>query len=585
MAHSVPHLFFHNVDTLSNRIACSEKIDGEWISHTWQSLQKDTRKISASLQAIGVKPGERVAIISNSQLKWTLSDLAISCVGGVTVPIYQSTLPNDCAYILNDAQVSVVFVENAEQEEKISKIKGQVTTLRDVVSFEADHWEQFLQKGEELLAQGGNPFAAVDNVLESDLATIVYTSGTTGHPKGAMLTHGNLLYEAQAIEKLGLLSEDDTQLLFLPLAHIFAKILQIAWLKTGHKLAYAESIEKVVDNMAEVQPTIMAAVPRIYEKVHAKVVSNAISGSLVKSKLAKWAFNEEALATKYEINGNPSQSLAWLIAQKLVFSKISDYLKEKFGGKLRFFISGGAPLSEEINYFFKHAGITICEGYGLTETSAATCINIPSQFKMGTVGKPLPGTEIKIASDGEILIRGKGVFKGYWNREEATKKVLNEEGWFHSGDIGQLTDQGFLKITDRKKDIIVTAGGKNVAPQKIENLLKSMCSLVSQVVVHGDKRKYLTALITLDEAALLPWAKARKLKGDYEKLCEHERVNFLLKHILGKMKDKLASHEQIKKFKVLSKDFCIGEELTPTLKVKRSFCNEKYTSELEGMYS
>ena len=540
---------------------------------------------------MGVKPGDRVAILSGSQRKWTIADLGILFAGAATVPIYQTTIASDAAYILKDSGCEIVFLADTSQFEKIATIRSQLPELRQIIVMDEGidsndaallTWDGLCEKGKAHLNSMGT--IDISNICEGDLATLVYTSGTTGDPKGVSLSHANLLYEANAIEKLGLLHTDDVQLLFLPLAHIFAKILQIAWVRTGHKLIYAESIEKVVENMAEVRPTIMAAVPRIYEKVHAKVVSQALSGSFLKAKIAKWAFKEEARVGKRAAAGKVDHGLGWKIAKKLVFDKVGAGLKEKFGGRLRFFVSGGAPLSQEIAYFFMHAGITICEGYGLTETSAATCINLPAKPKLGTVGKPVPGTEIEIAPDGEILIRGPGVFKGYWKKEAETREALDDDGWFRTGDIGLLDGEGFLRITDRKKDIIVTAGGKNIAPQKLENMIKARCSLVSQVVVHGDKRKFLCALIAIDEAALVPWANARKLRGEYATLCKSERVRALVTHILGQMNKNLASYEQIKKFEVLDRDFVIGDELTPTLKVKRSHCDKKYAEIFEGMY-
>lgn len=591
MTSSVPHLFLETCEQLANNVAMSEKILGSWQESTWAALREKVENCAAGLLKLGVQPGDRVAILSGSSSKWSIADLGILFSQAATVPIYQTTIASDAAYILKDSGCQVIFVEDEAQCDKIAGIQANLPELKQIIVMGKQPgettegligWDDLISRGKSHLSKIGA--IELSGISEGDLATLVYTSGTTGAPKGVCLTHANLLYEANAIEKLGLLHADDVQLLFLPLAHIFAKILQIAWIRTGHKLVYAESIEKVVDNMGEVRPTIMAAVPRIYEKVHAKVISNALSGSFLKAKIAKWALAEEAAVAKREAIGKSEHGFAWGMAKKLVFDKIGIGLNEKFGGRLRFFVSGGAPLSQEIAYFFRHAGVTICEGYGLTETSAATCINLPRDMKLGTVGKAVPGTEIKIEQDGEILIRGPGVFEGYWNKEDETKEALSGDGWFRTGDIGKLDDKGFLKITDRKKDIIVTAGGKNIAPQKLENMLKARCSLVSQVVVHGDKRKFLSAMITIDEAALMPWAKARKLQGDYPTICKSDRVRGLLKHILGQMNKNLASYEQVKKFEVLDQDFTIGDELTPTLKVKRSHCDKKYADIFERMY-
>ena len=324
------------------------------------------------------------------------------------------------------------------------------------------------------------------------------------------------------------------------------------WFKSAHVMSFAEAIDKVVENMGEVRPTFMASVPRIFEKVHAKVVGGASSAPGIKGKLARWALAKGEEAAQQSLRGETPGGLGWALAQKLVISKIEVKLKELFGGRLRFFVSGGAPLSPDIAYFFKQANVTILEGYGLTETSAATCVNNPGEERLGTVGNPLPGTEVKIAEDGEILIRGRGVFKGYWNREEATAEAMTEDGWFRSGDIGVIED-GYVRITDRKKDIIVTAGGKNIAPQNIENLVKSKCPLISQVVIHGDKRKFLSALITLDEATLGEWAANNAINGDYSALTQNDQVRKVVDTAIEGVNSSLARYETIKKYEVLKK--------------------------------
>ncbi len=592
MVQSVFDLFQHTCSQLGNQVAARHKSQGRWQDVTWSDLERDVKKVAAALIALEVGYGDRVAIISKTRLEWVVADLAILGIGACTVPVYPSSLPQDIGYILQDAGTHVVIVEDKEQLAKLTQVLSDVHVVKHIVCIDdvessgnskAVNWIDFLHMGE--VKEFQKDVVRRGKLLRAEhLATIVYTSGTTGDPKGAMLMHSNLLYEAYAIEKLGILGANDVQLIFLPLAHIFARVLEMAWLKTGHVLVFAESIEKAVENMAETRPTLMAAVPRIYEKVQARVVSNALAAGGVKAKLAAWAFTLGEHAAKAESEGKSANSLAWKLAKRLVFSKIAKSLKERFGGELRLFISGGAPLAREITYFFKYCGVTICEGYGLTETSAATCLNLPQNVHIGTVGRPLPGTEIQIADDGEILVRGPGVFQGYWNKPKETKEALTAQGWFHTGDIGVLDREKFLRITDRKKDIIVTAGGKNIAPQKIENTLKSKSPLISQVVVHGDQRRFLSALVTLDEAALTGFAKHHKISGDYEALVKSSAIHEAVEESIRSMNAELPSYEQIKKFVILDHDLVVGEELTPTLKVKRAVCNRKYKELFDAFY-
>ena len=578
VAQSVYHLLQETSTSNSSSVAVRFCVDGKWQSLTFGEFNRQVHQVADALIQRGVTPGERVAILSKTRVEWSLTDFGILAAGACTVPIYHSSIAKDVAYILNDANVKTVFVEDEEQLEKVQSIKDQVSSLEHCIRL--DTWQDFFKTEPNLKRIRER----TDHIKENDLASIVYTSGTTGEPKGVMLTHDNLLYEALAIEKLGLLSKKDVQLLFLPLAHVFAKVMQIAWVKTGHVLVFAESMEKVVDNMKETKPTMMAAVPRVYEKVYAKVVGNATSASGIKGFIARWALGQQKQAAKQEKKGRRPTGFKWFLAQRLVMSKIETKLKETFGGHLRFFISGGAPLSPDITYFFKHAGITILEGYGLTETTAASCVNVPSSNHIGTVGKPVPGTELQFAEDGEVLIHGRGVFKGYWNRPEATKEVLTSDGWFHTGDIGVLTPAGFLRITDRKKDLIVNAGGKKIAPQKIENLIKSRSALISQVVVHGDERPYLTALLVLDEAMVKDFAKKKNLKKSYAELTKDSLVHRRVDVIMKSVNQGLPSYERIKKWAILDHDFVIGDQLTPTLKVKRHLCEKKYRSILDQLY-
>jgi long-chain acyl-CoA synthetase len=475
--------------------------------------------------------------------------------GCTTVPIYQSSTADDVQYIINDAEIKCVFVEDESQINKLLEIRDELPNLSHIICFDSISaaiqesvgdwvisWDDFLSSGHDFCSEHQDQ---VDErsagVKPDDLLTLVYTSGTTGRPKGVMITHDNMVYEAESVEATGLIRTDDVQLLFLPLAHIFAKVLEVTWFRLAHVMAFAESIPKVVENMKDTRPTFMASVPRIFEKVYGKVKSGIDGKTGIGGKLARWGLAQEGRATEKELAGKIAGGLGWSLAQKLVMPKVAKGLSDTFGGRLRFFISGGAPLPPDIAYFFKHAGVTILEGYGLTETSAATSVNLPEQLKIGTVGPVLEGTEVKIAEDDEIMIRGRGVFKGYWNKPEATADALEPDGWFHSGDLGAF-DGPFLKITGRKKDIIVTAGGKNIAPQNIEGKLKSSCGIISQVVIHGDKRKFLSAIVTLDEVALTEWAAGEGVSGSFVELTGHEDVHRRVKESFDQVNSGLASY-------------------------------------------
>ncbi len=593
MTATVSSIFKDTVARHGDRVAARHKVNGAWEAVTWAALGEQVHTVSAGLTALGVPAKSRVGLMSNTRLDWVTADLGVLGAGCTTVPIYQSSIADDVQYIVNDANIECIFVEDGAQVEKLESARDQMPNLKHIICFDPSparegvvQWADFLKSGEEAWASRQEEVLSRGReVSPDDLLTLVYTSGTTGRPKGVMITHDNMVYEATAIGDIGLISPDDVQLLFLPLAHIFAKVLEVTWIKLAHEMAFAESIAAVVDNMKETRPTFMASVPRIFEKVHAKVVSKGTSAPGLKGKLARWAFKKEAEATAAELAGKSAGGLGWALAQRLVMSKVSASLADTFGGRLKFFVSGGAPLPADIAYFFKHNGVTILEGYGLTETSAATCVNLPNIVTIGAVGPAIPGTEVKIAEDGEIMIRGRGVFQGYWNRADATAEALEPDGWFHSGDLGAIDARGVVKITGRKKDIIVTAGGKNVAPQNIESKLKSSCGVISQVVLHGDKRKFLSALVTLDEAALKEWAGARGLSGSYAELTQHPDVYEVVKKTFDEVNAALASYETVKKFKVLSADFTVESgELTPSLKVKRNVVFANYKELYDGFY-
>ncbi len=591
-ARTLPDIVKATVQRLPHGVAAKVKRGGGWVTVSWKELYEQARDQAAGLVYLGIEPGERVAVIGNTSLEWVIAELAVQMAGATAVPIYQSNLPHEVEHCVSDSGAVMAFAENEGQLEKFKEIRDRVPALRGVILMRGSGDGEWVLDTGELAAKGKSLLANEKGVVEERMSRIdpeqaacfLYTSGTTGLPKGVVLTHATWAFEADALEKLGIVFDDDEQLIFLPLAHSFAQVLKTAWLKLGHAMAFAESVDRLVDNASEVRPTLMAAVPRVFEKAFNKVVAGGLESPGIKGQLFSWAmemFDEYADArTKGESYGG----LSFTLANKLVFSKVGEKLSERFGGRIRFFVSGGAPLSPRIAYFFDLVGLKILEGYGLTETAAATCVNRPDKNKLGTVGPPVPGMELRIADDGEILIRGGGVMKCYHDKPEDTREVLDEDGWFHSGDIGEIDHDGYLKITDRKKDIIVTAGGKNVAPQNIENQLKTH-PLISQVVVHGDKRKFLSALLTLDAENLTKWGAEHGLNGAYEDIVKHPKVHAEIQEAIDRLNERLASYETIKKFAILPTEFSQETgELTPTIKVKRRVVEKRHSEILEGFY-
>ncbi len=525
-----------------------------------------------------------------------LVDIGILCAGGATTTIYPSNTPDECAYILKDSGTSYVFAENEAQAKKLISTRGELPEVKRVIVIDAsgisDPWLMSLA---DLEAEGrkydqanpGKYEEVIKSVHKDSLATLIYTSGTTGQPKGVELTHDCWLYEGQAVDNLHLLSKADLQYFWLPLAHAFGKVLGAAQIQIGFCTAIDGRIDKLVGNLSQVKPTFVCAVPRIFEKVYNKVRAGAKEGGGLKLKIFNWAFAVGKQVSQLRQRGQEPGGLLALknaIAQKLVFSK----LQSLFGGRLRFFISGSAPLSLDMSEFFHSAGIMILEGYGLTETSAGTFINAPTQFKFGTVGHAFPGTEVKIAKeDGEILLKGRGVMRGYHNLPDATRETLDAEGYLHTGDIGLVDDQGFLRITDRKKDLIKTSGGKYVAPQMLEGKLKAACPYISQVVVHGNNRNFCSALVTLDEEAVRKWARDNNVgQTTMKELAVLKDVHALVKPAIDDLNAGLPSYETIKKFAILPIDFTQeAGELTPSLKVKRKVVEQKYKEILDGFYA
>jgi long-chain acyl-CoA synthetase len=564
-----------------------------WSAITWQETKDRADAIAAGLIALGVEPEQRVAIASATRIEWVLADLAIMCAGAATTTIYPSTLEDDVVFILSDSESRVVFAENEAQLAKVAVAREQLPDVQKVVLFDGEgdgDWVMSLadleRLGTEHLERSPDAITQViDKVTHDHLATLMYTSGTTGRPKGVRLTHGNWTYEAVAIDHLQILNADDVQYLWLPLSHSLGKVLQVMQLQIGFISAVDGRVDKIVDNLAVIKPTFMGAPPRIYEKVMGKVVSTTEQEGGAKVKIFHWALGVGRKVSEQRRQGREPgfpTNIEYAVADKLVFSK----LKARMGGNIRYFISGGAALSRDIAVFFHGAGLLILEGYGLTETSAFSFVNRPDNYEFGTVGQPAPGTEVRIAEDGEILIKGPGVMTGYHNMPEQTAEVLGEDGWCHTGDIGELTSKGNLKITDRKKDLIKTSGGKYVAPQAIEVLFKAVCPYASQMVVHGESRKFVSALITLDPDAIASWAEHNDLVGTrYADLVSTPQVRELIQGYVDELNSRLARHEQIKKFEILRHDLTIEDgHLTPSLKVKRKHVEKQYMETFDKMY-
>jgi len=571
--------------------AVRHKRDGRWQEVSWTDMARRSRDVADGLAALGVKRGDRIAILGETQIEWILADLGILGAGAITVTIYQSNPAAECRYILDNSGARFIFCDTEAQVAKVREIRAKLPGLEGIIRATGRPADAFERTLADLEAAGAewrkaNPKAHDERLAAvgpGDPASFIYTSGTTGNPKGVVLTHGNWVYEAQAIEGLKIIGPDDTILMFLPMAHSFAKVIEAAWFSTGATGAFVESLEKIIDNASEVRPTVMPSVPRIFEKAYNTVVAKGLATPGLKGKLFAIAMESFEQYASAKEQGKGYGSLGFTIGRKLVFPKLSAALKERFGGRMRLFVSGGAPLSPKIAHFFDQLGFVVLEGYGLTETSAGTFVNRPGRNRIGTVGPPVPGTQVRIAEDGEVLVKGGGVMKEYYRNPEATAEVLRD-GWLYTGDIGMLDEAGHLKITDRKKDIIVTAGGKNVAPQNLENELKTD-PLVSQVMVHGDKRKFLSAIVTLNEETARKWATENGVPPGAA-LHADPKVKARIQQAIDALNAKQASYATVKRFAIVAKDFTQETgELTPTLKVKRKVVTQKYQALLDSFYA
>lgn len=591
---TIAELFYKKPQQMKDKPCLGFKKEGAYTYITYAQFGELSRNLAKGLVLQGVNPGDRVAIISQTRMEWVLADAGIILAGGVNVPLYDSLTPVQCEYILKDSGSKMIFVSNQDQLKKILSVRKNLPQLQKIFVFDPfdpslkDETIFYMHEIIELGKSKGNDEIIKERVEATkpeDLLTIIYTSGTTGNPKGVMLTHRNLISNIQATRQIMPVSEEDISLAFLPLSHSLGRMAdEYMMLYNGATIYFAESIDTIPQNLLEVKPTVMISVPRLYEKVYARVKQQVDAGPPLKKKIFQFAINTGAEYNKLKDSGKPIPlplKLKHFIADKLVYSK----LREKMGGRLKFFISGGAPLSQEIAEFFYNAGILILEGYGLTETSPVTNVNTPDNLKFGTVGKAIPGVEIKIAEDGEIWVRGPNVMKGYYNLPEQTREVLTEDGWFATGDIGEIDEDGFLKITDRKKELIVTAGGKNVAPAPIENALKAG-KYISMAMCIGDKRKFISALIAPNFEQLENYAKEHGIeyKDRKDLITKKPILEMMEKHIDELTKD-FARFEKIKKFTLIDRDFLQElDELTPTLKLKRRNILKHFEKEIEEMY-
>lgn len=595
MTATICHKFLDTAKKHSEKTAVMFKRGGRWNELTWRGYHEVVSSLAAGLQIIGIRKGDRVAIFSNTRLEWAALDLAVLGLGGVVVPIYQSSTAEDIAFILNDSESKVLICESPSQLRKLREVLQNARSLTQVICLDRKNTEnsssessflyldevqekghQALQKSPELYEQ------AVREVSAEDMATIIYTSGTTGRPKGVVLTHTQGLSEvADSFPLLGV-TVRDRSLSFLPYAHILGRIEIWGHAFIGYTMAFAEGIDHLKNNLVEVKPTLMIAVPRVFEKIYNGILSQAEISPL-KSKVFHWAISVGKEISKYKVEKQAvpiDLALKYQLARRLVFNSIA----ERMGGSLRFAVCGGAPLSRSIAEFFHAAGLLILEGYGLTETTAAITVNTPFDYRFGTVGKAIGDVKLKIAEDGEILVHSKKVMKEYHQDPESTAAAL-EDGWFHTGDIGELTPEGYLRITDRKKDLIKTAGGKYVAPQKLEGLLK-VNRFISQVHIHGDQKKYVVALVTLNFDSVEKFAAEQDLSyKDHESLIENSKVKELIRKAIAEANAHLASYESIKNFAILARDFTIESgELTPSLKVKRKVVDHNYKELIERLY-
>ncbi len=597
----VDHLTPNFAQLFVDRVAKSSALEAyrypvgdTWESVTWQQAGDRVSHLAAGLLSLGLESEQRVGIASSTRYEWVLADLAIMCAGGATTTVYPSTNTEDTAYIVSDSECRVVFAENDEQIAKLKERRSEIPSVTKVVTFDgtADgDWiitlDALADLGEKYLVE--NPDAiktTVAAIKPEQLATLIYTSGTTGRPKGVRLTHRAWVYQGAAIAVQDILDEKDLQFLWLPMAHSFGKVLLSAQLACGFATAIDGRVDKIVDNLGVVKPTFMGAAPRIFEKAHGRIVTMQQAEGGAKEKIFNQAFKVGLAVERLKREGKPvplGLKLQHGLFDKLVFSKI----RERFGGRVRFFISGAAALNQEIAEWFNAAGILILEGYGMTENAAGATVNHPEDYKMGTVGPAIPGSEIKLGDGDEVMIKGPHVMDGYHNNPEETAKTLTSDGWLRTGDKGSIDSDGFLTITGRIKDLFKTSGGKYIAPSAIESKFKALCPYASQFVVFGDEKNFVVALITLDPDAMTGWAAENDMGGkSYSEIVASEQVQTMVGGYVDQLNEKLNRWETIKKWEVLDHDLSVESgELTPSMKVKRNVVQENNKARIEAFYT
>jgi long-chain acyl-CoA synthetase len=563
------------------------KQDGEWVSRSFEEVQETVRSLALGLIDLGVEKGDKVSILANTRPEWTYLDFAALSVGAIVVPIYQTNSPEECQYVLENSDAKLVAVEDEEQLEKIRAVRDSLPLLEHVVRMTGESNDAISL--EELAVRGSGRDAAEwearwGAVTPEDICTFIYTSGTTGPPKGCIISHGNYRAMLDMVKQTSVIEGEDVTYLYLPLAHSFALLIQLGSFDLGATLAYWErDPTKILPNLAELKPTYFPSVPRIFEKIYTTATSGMEKAGGLKKAVFDWSIRVGGRMREAERAGRKPGLLLrkqYGFADRKVLSKI----RGLFGGNLRMAVSGAAPISPDILRFFDAAGVLVLEGWGMTETSTAATISTPDDFRIGTIGKPFPGCEVGIADDGEILVRGPNVFQGYYKNEEATREAI-VDGWLHTGDLGEIDSDGFIKITGRKKDIIITAGGKNITPANLENEIKQH-PLVSQCVVIGDRRPYLVALVTLDPEEATAYAKEHGLSEDPEQLASDPGVREAIEAHLAKINERFARVEQVKKIAILHHDLSQESgELTPTLKVKRAVVAAKHEQEIERLYA
>ncbi|MGY2702823.1 AMP-dependent synthetase/ligase [Nocardioides sp. HB32] len=564
-----------------------------WESVTWRQAGDLVEKLAAGLLALGIQPEQRVGIASSTRYEWILADLAVMCAAGATTTVYPSTNSEDTAYILGDSECRVVFAEDDEQIAKVNGHRNELPHLVKVVTFDGATDGEWVIGLDDVAELGTAYLAAHPGVVEEtaraipadQLATLIYTSGTTGRPKGVRLLHKAWVYEGTAIQVQDILHEDDLQFLWLPMAHSFGKVLLSAQLACGFATAIDGRVDRIVDNLGIVKPTFMGAAPRIFEKAHARIVTMQAAEGGLKEKIFKKAFAVGLEVDRLKRDGTSVPFLLSLqhgVFDKLVFSKV----RERFGGRVRFFISGSAALNADIAAWFHAAGILILEGYGMTENAAGATVNHPDDYKIGTVGPALPGSEVKIGENDEVMLRGPHVMAGYHNLPEETAKTLTPDGWLHTGDKGSLDSDGFLTITGRIKDLFKTSGGKYVAPSAIESKFKAVCPYASQFLVFGNERNFVVALVTLDPDAMTGWAEENGMAGrSYTEIVSSDPVQEMVGEYVEQLNSHLNRWETIKKWKVLDHDLTIESgELTPSMKVKRNVVEENHQQLIDSFY-